>query len=197
MIAGTWILAATSAMAASPATTGFGADVGAAAQVGSLIGSWPVPGVHGAPMVRYDAYAAPVGAAGPRVGASLWGTLALWPLQESDEDGLRAPLHYNQYGLMVVLRPDAADRVGFTGGMGFSRVDLADYHGGPQVLAALGFEGGARFELPPRGGAWASGAFVDALLRVHWSTSRSPTADDVLHEWWMVQLAVGPGLHLR
>jgi hypothetical protein len=178
-------------------TTGPGGDVSVAAQVGTLVGSWPVAGLHGAPMIRYDAFAAPVGAEGPRVGASLWGTTAIWPLQNADEDGVRFPLHFNQYGVMVALRPPADNRLGFAGGLGFSRIDLADYYGGPQVLAALGFEGGARLELPDVAQGATAGAFIDALLRVHWSTSRSPTSTEALHEWWMVQLAIGPGLHLR
>lgn len=191
------LLTCPAAPAAAPPTTGPGSDVSVAAQFGTLTGSWPVPGVHGAPMIRYDAFAAPIGAGGPRVGASLWGTTALWPLQDADEDGARFPLHFNQYGVMVALRPSADDRVGFAGGLGFSRIDLVDYYGGPQVLAALGFEGGARVELPEVGQGLTAGAFIDTLVRVHWSTSRSPTTIDALHEWWMVQLAIGPGLHLR
>ena len=176
----------------------FGADVAVGYGAGSLLGSWPDPGLHGFLSARYDAFVTSAETAGPRLGASLWGSTTLWPVQHATEPAAEGSVEVHdfdirQYGVTVALRPDPEAPVGFSGGFGFSRLELDDYYGGPQVLPAATFEAGVRQRLPGE----SLHPFLDWQVRAHWATSRSPTAVGVLHEWWMVQFLLSPGLHLR
>lgn len=191
------ILALGTALAAEPTepdtTPSFGADVSVGIGAGSLLGSWPDTGVHGFGLGRYTAFARDREAQGPRIGASLWGSKAVWPLQTATEEGLdgpeTAPFSYVHYGINAVVRHDPAAPISATAGFGFGRLDLIDYWDGPHVLPTLTFEAGARHRLP----SWA---FIDWMVRAHWATARAPTGGS-LHEWWMVQLALTTGLHMR
>jgi len=183
-----WIVVAF-AHAETPALPAFGADASVGYTVASLLGSWPEPGVHGSVYGRYEAFVVPRTAPGPRLGFSLWGSRSLFPLQNSNEEGILAPFDYLHYGLMTVLRSDPATRFGFNGGMGFGRLDLDDYWDGPMALPTLTFEAGLRSHIQER-------SYVDTNLRAHWSTARSET-DAYWHEWWMVQLMIGVGAHLQ
>jgi hypothetical protein len=128
----------------------FGADASVGYAIGSLLGNWPQSGVHGAVLGRYEAFIAPRTAPGPRLGLSLWGSAALWPLQSRTEDGEEDTFSY---------------------------------------LPTLTFEAGARQRL-------VGHSFIDWMARVHWATGRDPTGLG-FEEWWLAQLAVTVGGHLR
>ena len=167
----------------------FGADFSVGYAAGTLMGNWPESGIHGSVLARYEAFIIPRTTPGPRLGISLWGGSALWPLQEKSEDGVRGDFSYLHYGLMGALRYDPAAPVSFVTGLGFGRLDLTDWWGGPQYLPTLTFEGGVRQALGER-------PYLDYLARVHWATARDPTGVG-FEEWWMVQLAVSVGAHLQ
>ena len=169
----------------------FGSDLGLAYGLGSLLGSWPDPGVHGFALARYEVFLVDRETPGPRLGLSVWGASSVWPLQKASEEGgpQAEPFSLRQYGAMTALRFDPQAPVGGLFGIGFGRTDLKSYYGGPLAIPTLSFEGGARLRLE-------GPAFLDLLARASWGTTRSPTALGQ-HEWWMVQLALGPGLHLR
>ena len=167
----------------------FGADFSVGYAVGSLIGNWPVSGIHGAVLARYEAFIAPRSAGGPRLGLSLWGSTTVWPLQSRAEDGAEDTFSYRHYGLITALRYDPEAPVGFTGGLGFGRLDLDAWWGGPNYLPTLTFEAGVRQRLGDR-------PFLDYTGRVHWATGRDPTGLGY-EEWWMAQLAISVGGHLR
>ncbi len=176
---------------APPEGVSFGSDLSASVAVGSLLGSWPDGGVHGFAMLRYDAFLVDRDTPGARLGLGLWGGRTAWPRQRFTEEGgpQGEAFDFTHFGAMVVLRGDPAAPVSGSAGLGFGRLDLDSYYEGPLVIPTLGFEGGARFRVGGRG-------FLDLLARAHWGTSRSTTAAS-LHEWWMLQVAIGPGLHLR
>lgn len=172
-------------------TPRFGTDAAVGYALGSLFGSWPDAGVHGVVLGRFEAFLVDRDTEGPRLGLSLWGSAAVWPLQRfSEEDGPQAePFSFAHYGVMTVLRGGPEAPVGPAAGIGFGRLDLDAYHGGPLAIPTLSFEAGPRFR--------AKGpVFLDLLARAHWGTTRSPTAE-TWHEWWMVQLCLSPGVHVR
>lgn len=168
----------------------FGADFSAGLGGRALLGPWPTPGVHGFVQGRYDAFIVPSEAGGPRLGLGIWAAASAWPLQEAEEDGALQEIRYVQYGVMSVLRHDPAAPAGALVGVGFSRLDLDAYWGGPLALPLLDFEVGVRQRLRP-------GAFLDWTARAHWGTARSGVVETLWEEWWMVGLSVSPGLHLR
>jgi len=167
----------------------FGADASLGYAFGSLLGNWPQSGVHGAVLGRYEAFIEPRTAPGPRLGLSLWGSAALWPLQSRVEDGAEDTFSYLHYGLITALRYDPAAPVSLTTGIGYGRLDLAEWWGGPNHLPTLTFEAGARQRVVEHG-------FIDWMARVHWATGRDPTGLG-FEEWWLAQLAVTVGGHLR
>ena len=120
---------------------------------------------------------------------SIWGSRAIFPLQEREENGAQSSFDYLHYGIMTVMRDDPSAAFGFNGGLGFGRLDVEDYWGGPLTLPTLTFEAGLRTSVQER-------TFVDTNLRAHWSTARSET-DVYWHEWWMVQLMIGVGAHIH
>lgn len=169
----------------------FGSDASAGYGLGSLLGSWPDAGLHGAVLGRVEFFLVDRATPGPRLGLSLWGSAAVWPLQRfSEEDGPQGePFGFTHYGVMTVLRGEPDARLTPAAGIGFGRLDLAEYDDGALAIPTLSFEAGPRIRA---GGL----AFLDLLARAHWGTTRSPTAES-WHEWWMVQLSLSPGLHLR
>lgn len=182
------------AAASTARADGFGTDVSVGYAAGALLGSWPDPGVSGSVVARYDAFLVDRSTEGPRLGASLWGSSTVWPLQAATEDDgsdtRTFPFGFTQAGILTVLRYGSSLPASGDFGFGFGRLDLTNYFGGPEVLPTFTLEAGLRQRTSDR-------AFVDWLIRGHWSTQRSPTDAAVLHEWWMVQLLVMPGLHLK
>ncbi len=168
----------------------FGADASLGYGVGALLGPWPTSGAHGHWMARYDAFTASREQGGPRLGLGIWATGSLWPLQEAVEDDLSVEVRYLHYGVMSVLRHDPAAPFSATTGIGFGRLDMDNYWGGPLALPTLSFEAGLRQSVTPV-------AFVDWTLRGHWSTARSGAEPTLLEEWWMVGFSVSLGAHLR
>ena len=167
----------------------FGADFSVGYAIGSLVGNWPQTGVHGAVLGRYEAFISPRSAPGPRLGMSLWGSAALWPLQTRTEDGAEDTFSYLHYGLITALRYDPSAPLSLTAGMGYGRLDLSDWWGGPNYLPTLTFEAGLRQRLADR-------PYLDWMARVHWATGRDPTGSGY-EEWWLAQFAVSIGGHLR
>lgn len=177
----------------------FGTDVAMGLLGGSFFGPWPEPGPHGVVLVRYDAFAVPRAASGPRLGASFWGATTAWPLPEAAELTASAlgdevervfSFRYVQYGVMAVIRYDPAADLGADAGIGFGRLDLADYWDGPLALPMLTFEAGVRQRLRDR-------AFADWLLRASWATERSGSVAGAEEEWWLVQAGLALGAHVR
>jgi len=167
----------------------FGADASIGYALGSLIGNWPASGLHGSVIARYEAFITPATAPGPRLGLSAWGSAALWPLQGRIEDGSEDTFSYLHYGLITALRYAPEAPLSFTTGLGYGRLDLVDWYGGPKHLPTLTFEAGLRQRLAER-------PYLDWMARVHWATGRDPTGLGY-EEWWMAQLAVSVGGHLR
>jgi hypothetical protein len=170
----------------------FGADVSVGYHAGTVGGPWPQSGVHGTVTARYDAFVVSRRAMGPRLGLSLWGAKTVWPLQQGLDatDQNTVDLHYVHTGILAILRHDPAAPVGLDAGLGFGRLDVEDYYRGPQVLPVLTFEAGPRFRASER-------MFVDALVRAHWATARSGADPTAMEEWWMVDLGIELGGHLR
>lgn len=183
----------------------FGADLALGYLAGTLAGPWPESGVHGALMFRYDAFAVSRAASGPRLGLSLWGATSVWPgqvaLEPSGEatnptSGAEAEateeiaIDYIHYGVLGVLRGDPSAPFSPDFGLGFGRLDLDAYHGGPLALPTLSFEAGLRRRVTDR-------SFADLLLRASWATQRSGLDPTALEEWWLVQAGVELGAHLR
>ena len=167
----------------------FGADVSVGYAAGSLIGNWPQSGFHGTVLARYEAFLVPRSAPGPRLGLGLWGSSTVWPLQSYAEEGDEGSIEYLHYGLLTVLRYDPAAPVSFTTGLGYGRLDLQEWWGGPNYLPTLTFEAGVRQRL-------GEVPYLDWTGRVHWATGRDPTGLG-FEEWWLVQLAISVGGHLR
>lgn len=180
----------------------FGSDVSLGYFAGSLLGAWPDPGLHGAVMGRYDAFVQSKDTSGPRMGASVWASSSAWPAQTATETNLADelvnpataggtfPIGYQHYGVLAILRHDPQAPVGADIGFGFGRIDLTDYWGGPLALPTLTFEAGLRQRFDDR-------AYADWLVRAHWATERSGTDPATMHEWWMIQVGVSVGFHLR
>ena len=136
-----------------------------------------------------DRFISPRTAPGPRLGLGVWGSAALWPLQTRAEDEDESTFSYLHYGLVTVLRYDPSAPLSFTTGLGYGRLDLADWWGGPNYLPTLTFEAGLRQRLAER-------PYLDYTARVHWATGRDPTGVG-FEEWWLAQLAISVGGHLR
>lgn len=170
----------------------FGSDVAIGYHAAALAGPWPQSGAHGVLSARYDAFAVTRRAGGPRLGLSVWGATTVWPLQTGqDQDSSESiEARYLQMGVMGIIRHDPAAPVGLDAGLGFSRLELQDYYGGPLALPVLTFEAGPRFRAGDR-------AFVDVLGRAQWATARSGYAADALEEWWIIGLGVEVGAHVR
>ena len=169
----------------------YGAEASVSYMVGTLIGPWPEPGLHGTLLARYDAFIAGSESAGPRLGASLWGSTAAWPLQHAVEsEEATEDFGYTHAGVMALVRYDPQAPVAGTFGFGFSRLDLVNYWGGPLALPMLSFEAGIRRPL-------AANAIVDLQARAHWSTARSGIDSTALEEWWLVQLGLSLGWRLH
>ena len=170
----------------------FGTDVSIGYRAGILGGAWPQSGVHGVVSARYDAFIVSRRAIGPRLGLSLWGAKTLWPTQLGLDatDQTTVELQYVQSGVLAILRHDPAAPVGLDAGLGFGRMDIQSYYKGTQVLPMLTFEAGPRFRATER-------MFVDTLVRAHWATARSGLDPTALEEWWMVDVGVEIGGHLR
>ena len=185
------LLCASPALAddAAPPVPSFGADASVGVVGGVLMNQWLEPGIHGGVLARYDAFLTPRTVSGPRLGLSVWGGTALWPLQVDTEAG--DPVHYTQYGLMTVLRDDPERPAGYVGGIGFGRLDLQRWHGAPHFLPTATLEAGVRQRLGPDGRA-----FLDYLVRGHWAQARA-VSDLGFEEWWMVQVALAPGIRLQ
>jgi hypothetical protein len=174
-----------------PEEPGYGADVSIGYLGGSLLGPWPETGVHGTVIARYDAFRLSAQDRGPRIGASLWGSTTAWPLQHAIEgEEITEDFTYTHAGIMAVVRHDPEASLSGIFGLGFSRLDLVDYWGGPQALPMLSFEAGVRHPLSSR-------AVVDLLTRAHWSTARSGIDSTALEEWWMVQIGLSLGWRMR
>jgi len=168
----------------------FGADVSIGIMPGALLGDWPVAGVHGQIMGRYDAFVVDRNTPGPRLGLSLWGSGAVGPLQEADELGEYHEIEMTHMGVLGVLRHDPSVPISANAGLGFGRLELGDFWGAPLVLAPLTFEAGVRQRVGKHG-------FLDWLIRANWATSRSITAETELDEWWLIQLGIIAGGHLQ
>lgn len=167
----------------------FGADAGVGVAAGALLNPWLSPGVHGAVLARYDAYLSSRAVPGPRLGLSVWGGVALWPLPTQADGG--EEVRYTQYGVMTVLRDDPERPLGYVAGLGFGRLDLSAWHGGPHYLPVATLEAGARQRLGPEGRG-----FLDYLVRVHWAQARDISGLG-FEEWWMVQAALSPGIRIQ
>jgi hypothetical protein len=170
----------------------FGNDVAIGYHIGRLSGPWMQGGFSGVVTGRYDAFARSRSAAGARLGLSLWGATTVGPTQQGLDEGATEPSSaaFTHAGIMGIVRQDPATPVGVDAGLGFGRLDLQDYYGGPLVLPTLSFEAGARFAAGER-------AYADVLARAHWATARSGALGSALEEWWMVGLGVELGAHLR
>ena len=168
----------------------FGADFSVGFGGGALLGPWPTAGVHGLVLGRYDAFIQSRAVPGPRLGLGIWASGTAWPLQQADEDGTLVDIKYLHYGVMSVLRFDPSAPLAGAMGLGFGRLDLNDYWGGPLALPTLSFELGLRQAL-------SGPAFLDWMLRAHWGTARSGVESDLWEEWWMVGFSLSAGAHLR
>ncbi len=177
------------------AAASFGSDLSLSLAAGSFMGSWAVPAVHSALGLRLDAFTVAVDQPGVRLGLSLFGEKALGLLpraaEEEEEQLVEFPFSTLQYGVLCSLRPDPALPWGGTAALGFSRLDIEPYYGGPFAAPLLIFEGGARRQL----GREPSAAFLDMSLRASWGELRSPF--DAMEEIWRVQLVLGIGAHVR
>lgn len=193
-------LIASAAAEDAPDEGSFGADVSAGLAAGTLLGEWPTPGLGGAFTVRYDAFIQTREQHEPRVGISLFGGGSLWPLQDSEEvqaDGeiVTAPIRYYHWGVLGIIRYDPSAPWGGTFGLGFSRLDLEDYYGGPLGLPVLVIEGGARRRLGPDGPL-----FLDLMVRGGWGSARgAPYGEqpDEWTDWWSAQGVLALGMHVR
>lgn len=170
----------------------FGNDVAVGYQLGRLSGPWMQAGYSGTLRVRYDAFARARSAPGARLGLSIWGATTIGPVQEGQDAGgsESSPAAFRHTGILGIVRQDPAAPVGLAAGIGFGRLDLDAYYGGPLALPTLTFETGARFAATER-------AYADLLAQAHWATARSGAVPSALEEWWMLGLAVELGTHLR
>ncbi len=182
------------ALAETPALPSFGADLSAGIVGGALLGEWPIPGPHGAVTVRYDTFIQDRETVGPRLGLSIFASVSVWPLQTKQEelDGVLQPdgtFRWLHYGALVGLRYDPAAPRSATVGLGFSRLDVEDYYDGVQAVPLVTGEVGYR----QRGGnSWT---FLDLHLRAGWGNARG--LDGTHDDWWLAQLVLAGGLHLR
>ncbi len=173
----------------------FGTDVSLQAGAGSLLGEWTVPGVHTTVGLRFDAFATPADAPGPRLGLSIFGerAMGLLPRASEEQSGelVDFPFGFNHFGALCALRSDPAMPWGGNAALGFSRMDLEPYYGGSYPVPVMLFEGGMRRHI----GRSASGVFADLGLRAGWTQLRNPS--ELLEDLWTVQLQLGLGAHIR
>ena len=176
----------------------FGSAISAGVAPGVLLGEWPEPGVHGAFVLRYDAFIEPRDAPGVRMGLSIFGGASVWPLQDSstqvDLEGNPelVPFSFYHFGALAILRYAPAAPWGGTFGVGFSRLDLEDYQGGPLGLPVFLLEGGARRRLGPDGLA-----FVDLMFRGGWGSSAGIEEPTEWTDWWLLQPVIAVGFNLK
>lgn len=175
-------------MADEPDAT-FGGDVAVGVAGGMLFNDWVTTPQHGAVIARYDAFVVDRETPGHRIGLSMWGGGSLWPQPARTEEDERAAFSYTQYGIMTVLRADPELPIGYLAGIGFGRLDLPLWYGAPHYLPMATIEAGARRALGDR-------PFVDVLLRAHWAQARD-SSNLGYEEWWMVQLGLMIGGHVR
>jgi len=173
---------------------GFGADVSLGYSLGTIAAEWIETGTQGSAMFRYDAFTRNRGMTGPRLGMSLWGSMTVGPTPvatETQSDGTvnRVDAPMSHAGVLAVLRHDPEAPISGTFGVGFGRLEIDNYFGGPLVLPAFTLEAGGRHRAPRH-------SFVDWMVRTHWATSRA-LAGDTLEEWWFVELAGLVGTHLH
>ncbi len=188
------LLVSSTALAEEPVLPAFGADLSVGIVGGVLLGEWPVPGPHGAVTVRYDAFIQNRDSMGPRLGLSIFATSSAWPLQDKQEeiDGVvqvDGEFRWLHYGALMALRYDPAAVRTATVGLGFSRLDIQDWYDGVQAIPLATAEVGLRQKA---GGPWT---FFDAHLRAGWGNARG--LDGSYTDWWLLQLVVAGGLHLR
>lgn len=184
-----WLLIAHALADDPPPPPAFGADASVGVAGGLLYNDWVTLPRHGSVWARYDAFLIDRTQPGPRLGLSVWGGAALWPLPERTEDGLTDSFSYTQYGLMTVFRSDPALAQGGLAGIGFGRLDLPDWYGGPNYLPVATIEAGMRQRLGDR-------PFLDVLARAHWAQARDSSGLG-FEEWWMVQLSLSVGAHIN
>ena len=176
----------------------FGSDISAGVAPGALLGEWPAPGLHGAFVLRYDAFIEPRDAPGVRMGLSVFGGRSVWPLQDSsggvDAEGNEelTPFSFYHYGALAVMRYAPAAPWGGTFGVGFSRIDIEDYQGGPLGLPVFLLEGGARRRIGSDGQA-----FLDLMMRGGWGSAAGIEEPTEWSDWWLVQPVVALGVHLK
>ncbi|MCB9759260.1 MAG: hypothetical protein H6739_05430 [Alphaproteobacteria bacterium] len=172
----------------------FGADLSAGIAAGALLGDWPVPGVHGAWTVRYDAFLDDRSSGGPRLGLSVIGTGSAFPKQrrrELDDEGQsdEAPFTFLEYGVLAILQTEPEDPWGATFGLGLTRLDLSDYYGGRHAVPVFNLEAALRQRL---GETWL---YVDYGLRTGWGSAGGPDGD--WEDWWTLRAQISLGFHLR
>jgi len=93
---------------------------------------------------------------------------------------------------LAILRYAPAAPWGGTFGVGFSRLDLEDYQGGPLGLPVFLLEGGARRRLGPDGLA-----FVDLMFRGGWGSSAGIEEPTEWTDWWLLQPVIAVGFNLK
>jgi len=177
------------ALADAPA---FGSDLGVGYSLGVLAGEWPEPGPSGGVTVGLGLYPVTHDTPGPRVGGRLWADVGAWPRQQAIEPCDTepcAPFRFGRalFGLDLSFRSDPARTWGGGLDLGFSRMDIDSWYGGPLVVPMFGVRPGLRRAVGP--------GWVDLGVRAAWGTSRA--ADGGLDEWWWTAADLQLGLHLR
>ncbi|MES2641415.1 MAG: hypothetical protein V4850_18125 [Myxococcota bacterium] len=166
----------------------FGTDVTVGVGAGALLGAWPDAGLHGTLGGRVDLFMVSRDTPGPRLGASLWGRTAVWPLQTAtSDDSVTTPFGLTQYGAGVVMRFDPTTRFTGTFGFGFGRTDLDGYQGGVWAIPTFTVEAGVRQSLGI--------LYIDYGAQGGWGSARGPSTD--WEDWWTVGAGIGVGLHAR
>jgi len=179
------------------------------AMVGFLAGTLVAPsvpqGAMGTLFVRYDAFATPRSAGGPRLGLSLWGAFSAPPVLawsgeaaqvlRADEADVAVDLsdttiRPRRYGLMTVLRHDPAAPFSADVGFGFGRIDLDASPWGRVAMPALTIEAGLRHQLP------IERAFMSWTVRGSWAETPSSASGWAAEEWWFVEFGpcIGYGM---
>jgi hypothetical protein len=172
---------------------GFGADVTVGYGAGTVIGTWPQPGAHGAAEIGVGLYPVPRTASGPRVGGLFWARVSAWPLQDKAEDCdevsncAAVPFRFLQFGLDLSFRSDPAVLWGGTFDFGFSRLDVEDWYGGPLAVPMFSVRPGIRHPIGP--------LYLEGALRAGVGAQRDQLGAST--EWWVVSAEVGVGVHAR
>ncbi len=191
-------LPAPSALAADaqPAPA-FGSDLSMGIGLGTLLGTWPDPGLHSWLGGRYDAFVVPADRRGARLGASIFasGTLGLLPQATEQESDVNNIVTFSclHYGVLSALRLDP--RLPWSGlvSFGFSRLDLSTYWGAPYAVPMITFEAGLRRRMLRRDPR----PFLDMVARLSWGSIIAPNPYDGLDELWLLQVATWLGFHAR